>query len=81
MAFKVKACSEVWLALSQVPGLVEASTYQIGIGVGQQGAAKDAVQIYSDGDVKRTVTFQDILKCDEFSEFWISWENGFIKVI
>ena len=77
LVFSLDTCGEVSLALSQIPGLMVYKTYLVVIG---SGANNDAIEIYSDGEVKYHQHFPCISECRHYRTFWVSWENGLINV-
>lgn len=77
--FEVKACSDVHLALSRVPGVTTSQSYEVVIGGwnGNMSLIRDGI----DGQslIERVWTV-GILNCSEFRPFWVSWTNSNITV-
>ena len=78
LAFRVQGCSDVRLALSELPGIFSSDTYEVIIGgsANSMYAIKDVVG----GGTVATSQRTDILDCLAFSDFWISWTNGKVAV-
>ena len=48
--------------------------------IGTSYNSKTAIRYLTSGSYLVSATTQDILKCNELREFWISWANGVIRV-
>ena len=75
--FSVKACTDAHVALSEVPGLFTTKTYEIIIGGYSNAYSK--IRLGRDIDLKTEYT-QNILNCNEFRYFWVSWKDGIIEM-
>ncbi|CAH1798336.1 unnamed protein product [Owenia fusiformis] len=76
--FNVKACNDAHLLLQKTPGDTNNDLYQIVIH-GWAGNPKSAIRDGMDGSEVASYA-GSVLSCSEMRQFWVSWENGFIKV-
>jgi len=78
LVFGVTACRDVHIALSEIPGILTHSTYELVIGVaGVSGA------ILRNGINGQTLTETNtayLLDCTEMRMFWLSWAAGTISL-
>lgn len=75
--FSVKACTDAHVALSEIPGLFTTNTYEIIIG--GYGNAESKIRLGRDTELKSESTPQ-ILNCNDFRYFWVSWAGGVIEM-
>lgn len=77
LQFKVKACSNVYLALSELKGHTQTLTYEIAIGLdnNSQSQIRESVN----GNVKARVV-KPCLDCFEMRPFWVTWQRGDILI-
>ncbi len=76
--FSVQACKSVHIALSSIPGVTDALTYEILLG----GLTNNVVEIKDgvQGNVVASHNEDGILSCSESRQFWLSWEHGRLAV-
>ncbi|ELU10678.1 hypothetical protein CAPTEDRAFT_63764, partial [Capitella teleta] len=76
--FSVKACNDAHIALSSNPGFTAEHTYEIVL-----GGASNKKSFIRNETLSASLVSKDtpgILSCDEYREFWISWEHDMIEV-
>ncbi|CAH1794507.1 unnamed protein product [Owenia fusiformis] len=78
MIFDVQACSDAHLALAATSDDFSKNTYEIVIG-GWSGT-KSVIRDARGGGVMAEAETLDIVTCEEFRSFWVSWKNGLIEV-
>lgn len=78
MLFSVKSCNDAHIALSSNPGFTAEHTYEIVL-----GGASNKKSFIRNETLSASLVSKDtpgILSCDEYREFWISWEHDMIEV-
>ena len=70
--FKAKACSDVHVALSSVHG----SSDGMEVVIGGWSNSMSAIRPTKGGHLTEVTTL-DILSCDQFRSFWITWSNTY----
>lgn len=78
LKFDVKLCRDALLTFSATYGTSVAHGYECVIGASQN--TRTAIRNTTDTGDKISVDTSDILSCDEFRPFWISFVNGLIQV-
>ena len=78
MSFRVRACHDAHVLLSEQPGITNVTTYEIIIGgwKNTQSVIRRAIK----GENKAAINRTGLLACKELRPFWVSWELGTIKV-
>jgi len=77
MVVRVIACRDAHIALSETFNNVQTRTYEIIIG--GNGNQNSFIRDYSTGGEKQRVETPDIMDCNNFRAFWVSWEDHRIK--
>ena len=75
--FKVKSCSEAYIALTKIPYNTPVSSYEIALGL-QGNTVSELRHHVGPTEVKATAQIS-ALDCSTYKEFWISWDKGHIK--
>ncbi|CAD5121951.1 DgyrCDS10412 [Dimorphilus gyrociliatus] len=73
----VRSCKEAYLQLHETTvDILNAFTYQIIFG----GNDNTKIQIFKANNLVKEKTQVDMLSCDEFHYFWITWSDNMLKV-
>ncbi|KAI0229902.1 hypothetical protein LSAT2_019688, partial [Lamellibrachia satsuma] len=76
--FRVRACSDVHVALAQTRGVIDVNSYEVILGYkGTQTVIREQMGIFK--FVAKAET-PDILSCHSLRSFWVSWIDGYIRV-
>ena len=75
LAFEVRACKDVVIILSEVTG-VEYFGYSYVIGIGRENKQS----FISEGTHTVTIDTPDILSCDVYRQFWVSWFENEVNI-
>ena len=75
----VKACQDVYLALSHIPSNPRTLTYEIVIGGQRNTITAIRTSMNATSYAKQSSTPQ-ILDCNTAKVFWLTWNKGTIKV-
>jgi hypothetical protein len=71
--FSVRACKDVYLALSEYPGAWKGPTYEFVIG---KDNSRSYIRDGVGGSAMVTKSTEYILQCDVQTYFWIMWSNN-----
>ena len=74
VVFRVMACSDAQVALSQLPGIFTHYTYELLVGV--ESNSKTILKSAIGGATLTEVDSPQILDCQSERAFWISWKFG-----
>ena len=77
-SFAVKACKEAHVYLSTFYGYVEKDAYEVVIGTG--GNTRSEIRAVVGGTPVASTVTEQILDCNAFRRFWVSWVGGRIEV-
>ena len=78
IAFRVRACSDIKIALAAKPQIPLFDTYEIIIGWGANTLS--AIREETPGLRLHQADTPDILSCSEYRAFWVDWTGGLISV-
>ena len=77
ITFKVQACAEAHIALTNIKGLVSSHAFEIRLGENENAQSS----IYSSNGNENCHTSEgSLLSCTEYVFLWLSWSDGFIKL-
>ena len=74
----IQACSDGHIGLSEVPGLSSLNMYEVVIGGWSN--TKSVIRRARQGDIEVEASTPEILSCNSFKFFWVTWEDGIIEV-
>ena len=77
MVFKVRACNDAHVQLSEYIDLNAQLTYVVVIGGGYN--TRSFIRRYKGGPNEALVDTPRILDCDKLRTFWVSWSDGVIE--
>jgi len=77
LVFSVMACADVTLVMSELLGLTNVRSYKVLISFGPR---QDQLEIHKNNARKIHRHLSCVLHCTQYREFWISWENGFVRI-
>lgn len=79
LVFKVKSCRHASLALSAFLGLSRPLTYVVSIGTKANKETEIDWRI-GDSTSRVSIASENILNCDEYRDFWVSWRDDMVRV-
>ena len=80
MVFSVKACNDAHLAMAESEAKPNELAYTIQIGNYKNTKSVIRTSKKPGSENKALALTPNILNCDEFRTFWVSWRNGRIQV-
>lgn len=79
MNFMIKACSNVYVALSETQNFnAPINYYKVVIGLLNGGVSLRNMR--TRGEVFFNRTNSQLMDCSKYRQFWISWKNGHLKL-
>ena len=78
--FRVKACHDATVGLSQEPGVTTDNTYEVIIG-GRKNTATFIRKIFAgDRTIWKELPIANLTSCNETRPFWVTWRSSVITV-
>ena len=77
LTFGMKTCTNASIALSQLAGISQISSYEIEI---EMRLLYITFRIYNEGTLVKKVEKGNLYDCDKERDYWIGWRNGTIEV-
>lgn len=74
ISFKVRACTDVYIALTKYFGITDSGVYEVLIG--GQGNSKVEIRYGVGGTLLAEKSISNLLHCTQSKWFWIDWTNG-----
>ena len=78
VVFSVKACEDVRILLTDVPGIGTANAIEVVIETRDSAKDKNTIRNWLTQEDIRYRFVSDLLSCNSFRTFWISWTESFI---